>query len=271
MHLKFLKTVTTIVTSTALILYNPFISISHASPLMHPLEPIRSMIFLRPNPIVIEEKIAEMKAAKKKEYTEGWTTASVNVRKEPNTDSEILDTYSFNTKIMRADYNDEWVIIEYDGTDAYMHKDYISDEKCEFVDYDVPKNSGFKSYMSYKTITSRSSKQYKMQYSQAYTGTYGIRQINGRYCVAIGSYFTSEMGTLFDLILKNGTVIPCILSDQKSDRHTDSMNIVTINSGCVSEFIVDTSSLNRNAKIHGDISYCNDDWNSPVKTVRVYE
>lgn len=139
-----------------------------------------------------------------------------------------------------------------------------------YVEYAVPKNKGFKSYMSYKCITSKSSPQYILQRDRAYTGTYGIRQVDGRYCVAVGSYFTKEIGTLIDLVLENGTVIPCIVSDQKADIDTDSQNIMTTHNGCVSEFVVDTKVLVRMAKRMGDISYCDASWNSPVKTIRVY-
>lgn len=139
-----------------------------------------------------------------------------------------------------------------------------------YKDFDAPNNSGFKSYMSYKCITSKSSPQYKLQNERAYTGEYGIRQVDGRFCVALGSYFTTEIGTYFDLILENGTVIPCILADQKADKDTDSQNIITNHNGCLSEFVVDLSVLHSMSKRMGDVSYCNDSWNSPVKIIRVY-
>ena len=61
------------------------------------------------------------------------------------------------------------------------------------------------------------------------------------------------------------------MADIKADRHTDSNNIVTIANGCLTEFIVDSSALNRKAKRMGDISYCNEDWNSRVEKIRVYD
>ena len=124
--------------------------------------------------------------------------------------------------------------------------------------------------MPYTTITSKSSQQYKLQ-KIAYTGTYGIRQYDNRYCVAIGTAFNADVGTYFDLILANGTVITCVVADIKADRHTDSNNMITVANGCLTEFIVDSSALNRNAKRMGDISYCNEDWNSRVEKIRVYD
>lgn len=218
-------------------------------------------------PTVILEEEVEVK----KEYRIGYTTTSVNVRKGPSIDTDILDTYSFNKKIKYVDYNDKWVEIKYGDDKAYMCKDYISKKKCTYKEFDVPRNSGFKSYMDYRCITSTGSKQYKLQHTSAYTGKYGIRQIDGRYCVAIGSYFTTEIGTYFDLVLENGTIIPCVLGDAKADCDTDSNNIITKHNGCLSEFVVDTSSLHHKAKQMGNISYCNDDWNSPVAKIRVYD
>lgn len=95
--------------------------------------------------------------------------------------------------------------------------------------------------------------------------------VNGRYCVALGSHFGCEIGQYFDLILANDEVIPCIMSDQKANKHTDSANIVTISTNCLSEFIVDRQALNRNAKRDGDISSCCPELESTVKKIKVYE
>ena len=215
--------------------------------------------------------IEDEPVVKKEKYTTGWTTDSVNVRKKPNTKSDILDTYSFNTKIQYTDYDGEWAKIKFKDEYAYMHKNYISKKKNRYKEYSVPETSGFKSFMSYKAITSKSSPQYKLQHEKAYTGKNGIRQVDGRYCVAIGSYFTNEIGALFDLVLENGTVIPCILADQKADKDTDSQNIITRHNGCLSEFIVDVGNLKREIARMGDVSYFNNNWDSPVESIRVYE
>ena len=188
----------------------------------------------------------------------GYLTSNMNVRSEPSTDSEVLEVYPFNQKI------------QYKSGIAYICSEYISDEQLDYIEYIAPITSGFKSYMPYTAITSKSSPQYKLQ-QIAYTGTYGIRQYDNRYCVAIGTAFNADVGTYFDLILANGTVIPCIVADIKADKHTDSNNMVTIANGCLTEFIVDSSTLNRKAKRMGDISYCNEDWDSRVEKIRVYD
>ena len=218
---------------------------------------------VKESPVEIEEK-DEVKIQQ-----EGWTTTTLNVREEPNTDSSILDTLPFNTYIKYYEYDDEWAEIAYDNGQAYVNRNYISDEECEFVMYDVPKTRGFKSYMPYTAITNKKSKQYKLQ-QIASTGAYGIRVVDSRYLVAIGTAFNAEVGTYIDLILEDGFVIPCIAGDVKADKHTDSTNMVTSANGCVSEFIIDSKALHKSIKKSGDVSSCNENWNGCVRAIVVY-
>ena len=220
-------------------------------------------------PVEIEEK-DEVKIQQ-----EGWTTTTLNVREEPNTNSNVLDTLPFNTYIKYYEYNDEWAEIAYDNGQAYISRDYISDEECEFVMYDIPKYEGFKSWMSYKAITNKSSKQYKLQ-QIASTGYAGIRTVNNRYCVAIGTAFDASIGTYIDLILEDGFVIPCIVADIKSPKHTDANNVFTITGKtkktiCCTEFVIDLEKLNLDAMESGNISDCNELWAERVRAIVVYD
>lgn len=206
----------------------------------------------------------------KKKYLTGYTTANVEVRVSPDKSSNILETYNFNHKIKYKSYNKEWVEIAYKDSVAYICKDYVSKEKCNSIKYDSPNNNGFKSYMSYSSITTIGSQQDRLQ-KLAYTGDYGIRMVDGRYCLAIGTAFNSSIGTYFDLVLENGTKIPCVIGDIKSSKHTKSDNITTKSNGCVSEFIVDISNLDSNAKKAGDMSFVCEEWSSPVAQFYIYE
>ena len=171
------------------------------------------------------------------------------------------------------DSDDTSVVIIKDREKAEEPNDEYVDLTAKYVSYetyDAPKNSGFKSFMDYRAITNTDSKQYKLQQCYSKTGEYGIRMADSRYIVAIGTYFTPDIGQYFDIILENGTVIPCILGDQKADADTDSDNIITKHNGCMSEFIVDSDALNKDVKFYGDMSYCLKDWDSPIKTIKVY-
>ena len=95
--------------------------------------------------------------------------------------------------------------------------------------------------------------------------------IDGRYCIAVGSAFTTKLGTYIDLVLSNGFVIPCILADCKADKDTDPSNRITVHDNSAVEFIVHIDSLPLNVKQRGDVSFVDENWNSQVTTIRVYE
>lgn len=223
------------------------------------------------NKSVTEEQICETSVNEVvTNYIIGWTSTKVNVRENPNLDATILTTFDFNTQVEYVEYDTEWVKIKYQEDVAYVAKDYISNTEYKYLEYEVPSHSDFKSFMGYEAITNKSSNQYQLQDDYAYTGNYGIRMVSGRYCVAIGSHFDVEIGQYFDLVLENGEIIPCIMGDLKANQDTDSQNIFTRN-GCCSEFIIDSGRLVSSAWQSGNISSSCDEWDSPVKSIRVYE
>lgn len=186
--------------------------------------------------------------------------------------SVFLWGYTYILYVESQDDLEYFSVAEYDAAkeEVPIVRDTTYTEP-EYTSYDAPYTSGFKSYMDYRTITSEVSPQYELQNEYAYTGNYGIRMVNDRYCIALGSYFTSNIGQYVDLVLENGAIIPCILADQKDDEHTDDTNAITMHNGCVSEFVVDTDSLISDAKTYGDISYCDAAWDARVVEVRVYD
>lgn len=207
----------------------------------------------------------------KKKYVIG---NNVNIRKQPTTDSEIIGHVGFNDKILVTTLGGSWYCVKLDDGIGYISKKYVSNKRMDYVEFSVP-YAEKKTWMPYadandKSIFSISSKQFKLQ-ELATTGKYGIRTVNGRYCVALGSYFGCEIGQYFDLVLANGTVIECIMGDQKADKHTDSANIITTDTNCLSEFIVSKSSLNKDAKRDGDMSSCCKEWEAHVVKIRVYD
>ena len=213
----------------------------------------------------------------------GYVTTTLNIREHPNTDSNKLGVYTVNMKVNYSIYSDEWVVIKRNGKYAYLNRKYISNKPVKikkkkstttttvnstYITKTVM-NDRRKSYMDYRCITSKSSRQYKLQYNYAYTGSNGVRMINGRYCVALGSYYSHNIGQYVDLILSNGTVIPCIVSDAKANRDTNSNNSVG-RDGSVGEFIVDTSRLSSTVRRMGDVSYASNGWNSNVVKIKIY-
>lgn len=207
-----------------------------------------------------------------RQWEQGWVTSDdIEIKAVPAHYSENLVTYQFNDVVQVSLCNDEWLYVKInDSQIGYVEKQSILLSELNFVTYELPNNTGFKSYMPYKAITNKSSQQYALQDLHAYTGDYGIRQVNNRFCIAIGTSFNAAVGTYVDVILENETSIPCIVGDIKAEKHTKG-NTMTKHNGCVTEFIVDSAALDRTAKLMGDISYCCDVWNSPVQEIRVYE
>lgn len=112
----------------------------------------------------------------------------------------------------------------------------------------------FKSYMDYRTITNQSSKQWELQ-QQAETDEEGFRKYDGKYMVAVGSYYAKECGKELEITLDSGIVIEAIVSDLKQDRHTDESNMFVPKNGNIVEFIVDTKKLSKQSLKMGDVSY----------------
>lgn len=114
-------------------------------------------------------------------------------------------------------------------------------------------NRDFKSYMSYKAITDRSSKQWQLQ-QQAYTDDNGIRCIDERPMVAVGTGWGIVVGDVALVTCDNGNSFEVIIGDIKADAHTLSDNKTGAANGCRCEFIVDSSVLNNTVKAMGNVA-----------------
>lgn len=179
-----------------------------------------------------------------------------------------IDTLLYNTEIMFTVINDNEDWLKING--GYIKKKDVSINKNVFREFTIPEYPGFKSYMDYRSVNIPTAIQYKLLTIHGYTDN-GFRKVNGRYCIAVGSYFNTSIGQYIDLILENGVVIQCIMGDLKADVHTDKTNMFTSLNTCCSEFIVDVNSLDSYVAKTGNISNASPSWNSPVKYIRVYD
>lgn len=146
---------------------------------------------------------------------------------------------------------------------VYTYEEILVPEKYNARD--------FKSYEDWRAIKSKTSPHYKLQREYAYTGEDGFRMVEDRYCVALGSYFTTRIGQYVDIVLQNGFVIKAILGDQKADKHTDSKHIAHKTDGSIAEFIVDKHEISPYTKDLGSVSRSHENWNSPVVKIIVYD
>lgn len=193
----------------------------------------------------------------------------VNIRTKPTTKSESIGKLYDMDRIIALDTIKSWTIVEYNQEICYIKSKYLSKKKPKYTTKSSPSNT-FKSYMDYRCITTKSSPQYKLQHDEAYTDSRtGIRMVNERYCIALGSYYATRIGTKVDLVMKSGKIIKCILADQKADEDTVN-NHKQHPDGSVIEALVDTNSLPQEVKRMGDISYVNP-FKGSIKKIRIYK
>ena len=210
-------------------------------------------------------EVIKREAKPKVTWYVGYTNNQTEIVTEP---SEVIDTVRFNTRLKYTDYNDEYYKVRCEDGYGYVRKNAVANKKFKYKTIKI-KSHGFKSYTSYRALTRKSSLQYKLQQEYAYTGDYGIRMVNGRFCIAVGTGVCKNIGQYIDVILENGTLIPCIMADEKADIHTKADRITTAHNLCVCEFYLDT--VLPEIKEHGDVSYACEEWRSPVCEFRVYD
>ena len=146
---------------------------------------------------------------------------------------------------------------------------YIS---CLVAVFTVPDiDTSFKSYMDYRAITDEDSMQYKLQ-QEAYTDNNGLRKVGDYYCVALGSYYGSEIGQCYLITLDTGDSFKAILADQKADSDTDENNqyTETDNGGNVVEFVVDVKKLPGAVRWQGTVSAI-DGFNGSIESIEPIE
>lgn len=166
---------------------------------------------------------------------------------------------------------------------------YVEDISCKSgiksksnkSEYSIPDyDTSFKTYMDYRKITDKSSAQYMLQ-MEAYTDDMGLRKYEDHYIVAMGTYYSDNVGDTFKITLDNDTSFNVIIGDIKADCHTDSQNMYSpvydnngnLISANVIEFIVDTNKLDRSVTKLGTVSAYDDFKGNIVKIERtdIYE
>lgn len=115
-----------------------------------------------------------------------------------------------------------------------------------------PGGGEFKCYEDFRALTDTGSPQYALQ-REAWTDMYGLRRVDGFYCIALGSAYGTEIGEKYIITLSTGYEFLAVLADQKADVDTVDGHTRDRN-GAVIEFIVDTNYLPADVKQMGDVS-----------------
>ena len=130
----------------------------------------------------------------------------------------------------------------------------------ELESYNIPYgDTSFHSYMDYKCITNTNSQQYKLQ-QLCWTDSQGIRRQGDDVCIALGSYYGTNIGDRYLITTDTGNSYTAILADCKADIHTDVNNQYReagYGSKNIVEFIVDSSCLSGDVLFSGNIGTYN--------------
>lgn len=125
---------------------------------------------------------------------------------------------------------------------------------------EVCSTSTFKSYMDYRAITAKNSKQYELQ-QYATTNVIGLRMIDDYIMVAMTSQY-GNVGDTLEIDFAN-TSIKVIIGDIKDAGHDDCQS--TRDSSII-EFIVDANVLNEEVKRLGNLEPI---FNGSIREIRV--
>ena len=167
--------------------------------------------------------------------------ATLSSKKKSYTDKDLKSatTYYYKAKTV--------VTTKKNGKKIVKKSGYSKTKKATtLLKMGLPAVSGkTKTYAIYTAVTARSSPQYKLLHSdKCYTDEKtGIRMVDGCYCVALGSYYGTKIGTKYKITFSNGNAIDVILCDQKADRHTDSKHQYAVNNSDIVEFYVERSKM----------------------------
>lgn len=110
----------------------------------------------------------------------------------------------------------------------------------------------FKSWMDYRAITCKTSRQWVIQ-ELATTDGNGFRRVKNFYICAMGTQY-GEVGDCFCINLDSGVTIHVIKGDEKQDIHTLNGEGYQGLDGSVLEFIVDSTVLPNEVRTSGDCS-----------------
>ena len=154
--------------------------------------------------------------------------------------SEKVDSTIFSRTVFTPQIEPEFVEIEY-----IVHTELALPEEAD---------GKFKTYMDYRKITDKNSKQWKLQ-EQAWTEGRGFRKIGEHFLVAVGTFYADEVGKELLIEFEDGERIKAIVGDIKQDKHTDPMNQYVPVNGNIVEFIVDTKKLDPEVVRRGDVSW----------------
>jgi len=163
------------------------------------------------------------------------------------------------SEVLKQIFYDESVVAPKDNKPSSTElKSSVEVKPVKMVSRGLPRgiDNSFKSYMGYKSITSKSSDQWKLQ-QLCTTDSQGFRRYeNEFYVVAMGHYYSHKVGAKFLVTFDTGKQIKVIVGDVKMRQHTNDTFQYVESNGNMLEFIVNSKKISKLIKDTGDVSNC---------------
>jgi len=146
-----------------------------------------------------------------------------------------------------------------------------------YVVKEVDKGHPFKPFTGYWAYNLKGSAQHKLQKVARTDERTGIRVVTDpygveRYCVALGTFWAGghpeHIGRCLDVVMVNGSVLPCVLADVKRQEDAKGNKYGRINND-VLEFIVDERYLP--SGVYGDMQRAGAEFEGDVKEMIIYD
>lgn len=142
-------------------------------------------------------------------------------------------------------------------------------EICEIPDI----STSVKLFTDYRVYDLWYTPHYRLQ-KASYTDSQGLRRFNNDYIVALGSYYSVNIGDRFEVTLDNGKKFTVIFGDGKWDTDCDSKNMYTPvkdyngnKAANLLEFIIDENVLDEKIYRYGDLNFLDNFTGEIVKIV----
>lgn len=119
-------------------------------------------------------------------------------------------------------------------------------------------------YMGWQMITSTTSTQYKLREKAGMLfDSEGFGKINNRYVIACTTTF-GKVGDYIDFYQQDGTIIPCIIGDIKSQTDAGCTKWGHNDGHCIIEFIVDKETWYNSGHPNPGTNGCHPEWNKNI-------
>lgn len=136
---------------------------------------------------------------------------------------------------------------------------------AHYTDLNVPAiNSSFKTWMDWRAINNKASAQYKMLRQWCYSDSNGFMRSKGErdlginddyYCVALGAFYGTKIGTKYKITLDSGKSFYAILSDGKGRSEVNGTQQYGMRNKDIVECLVDSRYLISIVKQMGSANY----------------